>query len=71
MRLYDQNGGELMRIESLERDGSELIIRGKVFGAMPLTARLRPEETRALWRLLNTRTLLFVLTMPFRRRRAS
>jgi len=70
MRLYDQSGGELMRIESLEREGRELLIKGKVFGAMPMTARLRPEEARAALKLLDVRLLLFLLTMPFRRRRS-
>lgn len=69
MRLYDQNGGELMRIESIERDGNRLLIRGKVFGAMPMTARLEPEEARRGFKLLTPRLLLFLLTFPFRRSR--
>lgn len=66
MKLYDQNGGELMRIESIERAGGDLLIRGKVFGAMPLSARLRPAEARRGLKLLRPRVLLFLLTLPFR-----
>ena len=71
MRLIDPNGGELMRVESIARDGNDLIIRGKVFGAMPLVARLRPEEARRGWKLLSPRLVLFLLTFPFRRGKAS
>jgi hypothetical protein len=69
MKLYSQDGTELMRIDSLERDGLELIIRGKVFGAMPIAAALRPEEARSGLKLLNARLAWFLLTLPFRRGR--
>jgi len=69
MKLYSQDGTELMRIDSIERDGGELLIRGKVFGAMPISATLRPEEARSGLKLLNMRLALFLLTFPFRRGR--
>ncbi len=69
MRLYSQDGSELMRIESIGRDGNRLVIRGKVFGAMPMTARLEPEEARRGMRLLSPRLLLFLLTFLLRRSR--
>jgi len=68
MKLYSQDNSELMRIDSLERDGDRLIVRGKVFGAMPLAAQLRPEEVRAGFKLLNLKLALFLLTLPFRRK---
>ncbi len=72
VRLYSaQDGSELMRIESIERDGGELLIRGKAFGAMPIAARLRPDEARKGLKLLNARLVLFLLTLPFRRRRTA
>ena len=43
--------------------------KGKLFGAMPLTAKLRPEDARAALKLLNFRTALFLLTLLFRRQR--
>lgn len=67
MRLFDANGGELMRIESIAREGRDVVIRGKVFGAMPLVAKLRPQEARRGLKLLNWRTALYLLTLPFRR----
>jgi hypothetical protein len=66
-KIFDANKGELMAIGALERDGNDLVIRGKIYGAMPMTARLRPEEVRHLLKLLAPRILLFLLTMPFRR----
>jgi hypothetical protein len=68
MKIYDSENRELMTITSLQREGSELVINGKIFGAMPLTARLRPEEARAALKLVDFRTGWFLLTMLFRRR---
>ncbi len=67
MKIYGADGKEMMTVSSLERDGATLVIKGKIFGTMPLTARLRPEEARKAFRLLNFRMLLFLLTLPFRR----
>jgi hypothetical protein len=70
MKIYGADNREMMNITSLERDGTQLVIRGKIFGAMPLTAKLRPEEVRAAFKLLNLRTALFLLTLIFRRKSA-
>jgi hypothetical protein len=70
MKIYGADNREMMNITSLERDGCDLVVRGKLFGAMPLTAKLRPEDARAALRLLNFRTALFLLTLLFRRRRS-
>ena len=43
------------------------MIRGKIFGAMPMVAKLSPGEARAALKLLDFRTFLFLLTMLFRR----
>jgi len=67
MKLYGADGKELMAITAIERDGSALTVKGKIFGTMPLTAKLRPSELRQGFRLMNWRTLWFALTLPFRR----
>lgn len=67
MKLQSADGGELMTVSALERDGNRLVIRGKVFGAMPLDARLGPEAARALFKMLSPRLVWFLLTLPFRR----
>lgn len=67
MKLQSADGGELMDVTGLERDGDRLVIRGKVFGAMPLDARLGPEAARAALKLLTPGLVWFLLTLPFRR----
>jgi hypothetical protein len=69
MKLFNADGSELMRVESIERDGDTIVIRGKVFGAMPMSARLEPQEARRGLKLLNARLALFLLTFLFRRSR--
>ena len=67
MKLYGADGKELMTVTAIERDGSTLVVKGKIFGTMPLSAWLRPQEARKALRLLSLRTFLFLLTLPFRR----
>ncbi len=67
MKLYSPDGSELMEIDRLERDGSELVIKGKVFASLPMTARLKPEDARAGLRLLNLRIVMFLISLLFRR----
>lgn len=69
MKVYGPDGKEMMTISAIERDGSMLIVKGKIFGAMPLTAKLTPRELRQGLKLMSWRTLLFLITMPFRGRR--
>jgi len=68
MKIYGSDDREMINVTSLARDGSELVIKGMIFGSMPLTAKLRPEEARAALRLMDFRTILFVLTLLFRKR---
>jgi hypothetical protein len=67
MKLRSSDGSELMTINALERDGDSLLIKGKVFGAMPMNARLNPEAARAALKLLTPRLIFFLLTLPFRK----
>jgi hypothetical protein len=67
VKLYSTDGSELLTISALERDGNSLLIKGKVFGAMPMNARLKPEAARAALKLLTPRLIFFLLTLPFRR----
>ena len=67
MKLHSTDGGELLTVSSLTRDGNCLLIKGKVFGAMPMSARLDPKAARAALKLLTPRLILFLLTLPFRR----
>ena len=66
LTLYSPDNSKLMEVEALERSGNELLIKGKVFGAMPMTARLTPTEARKGLRLVNFKLALFLLTFLLR-----
>ncbi|MBZ9646840.1 hypothetical protein K9B33_04705 [Sphingobium sp. 3R8] len=67
MKILDAQDKELMTARKIEREGDALIIRGKIFGAMPMVAKLTPAQARAALRLLDWRTILFLLTILFRK----
>jgi hypothetical protein len=67
MKILSQDGSELMDVEALERDGDDLVIKGKVFGSMPMAAKLSPSEARKGMKLLNVKLFFFLLTFLFRR----
>lgn len=69
MKLYGADGKELMTVTAIEREGSTLVVKGKIFGTMPVTAKLKPEEARKAFGLLGFRKFCFLLTLPFRRSR--
>jgi len=64
--LYSADNSQLMEIEALERSGNDLLIKGKVFGAMPMTARLSPNEARKGLKLVSFKLALFLLTFLLR-----
>lgn len=66
-KITDANDKELMAIRKIERDGDALVVRGKIFGAMPMVAKLTPAEARAALKLLDVKTVLFILSMLFRK----
>ncbi len=66
MKLKGADGSELMLVQSLQRDGDQLLIKGKVFGAMPLNAKLDADAARAALKLLTPSLCWFLLTLPFR-----
>jgi hypothetical protein len=67
VKLYGADNKELMTVTAIERQGNELVIKGKIFGTMPMTAKLRPAEARSAFKLLGVRKALFVLSLLFRR----
>jgi hypothetical protein len=67
MKIRSADKSELMDITALERKGDNLVIRGKVFGTMPMSATLTPEEARKLFKLLSVQLVLFLITLPFRK----
>jgi hypothetical protein len=67
MKLYSGDKAELMQVSAIERDGNDLLIKGKVFGTMPMTARLTPNEARQGLKMLRLRLIFFLISMLFRR----
>lgn len=67
VRILDAQDKELMTVRKIGREGSALIIRGKIFGTMPMAAKLTPSDARAALKLLDFKTFLFLLTLVFRR----
>ena len=69
MRIFGADTKELIEISAIERDGVALVLRGKIFGTLPMSARVTPEEARRGLKLLGWRTALFALSLPWRRTR--
>jgi hypothetical protein len=67
MKIYDDKNTELMQVRKIAREGNELVVRGKIFGAMPMVAKVTPAEARAAFKLLDWRTMLFIVSLLFRR----
>jgi hypothetical protein len=69
VKIFGADNKEMIAISAIEREGRDLVLRGKIFGSMPMIARIRPEEVRGALKLLDWRTALFLLSLPFRRGR--
>jgi len=67
MKIVDAQNKELMAVSALTRDGNNLVIKGKIFGTMPMTAKLSPEEARSAFKLLNWKLIWFLITFLFRK----
>ncbi|HSV52361.1 MAG TPA: NAD(P)/FAD-dependent oxidoreductase [Burkholderiaceae bacterium] len=69
MVLRGAQDEELMKVDSLQRVGDELVIKGKSFGTMPMEARLDAASARAGLKMLGWKQLVFLATLPFRKDR--
>ena len=67
MKIYAADKSELMQVTKVEREGSDLVLKGKVFGTMPMSATLTPDQARAFVKLLTPALVWFLLTLPFRK----
>ena len=67
MKIRAADKSELMQVNKIERKGDDLVLKGKVYGTMPMTATLSPEEARAFLKLLTPKLAIFILTLPFRK----
>lgn len=68
IKLFGPDNKEMMAISTLDKDteGKALVIKGKIYGAMPLTAKLYPEDARAFLKMLTPKLAWFLLTLLFK-----
>lgn len=67
MELVTLEKETLMSIKSIEPVGDNILIEGRIMGAMPVRAVLTPKEARSALGLLNFRKFFFLLTFLFRK----
>ena len=67
MKFLDAQNKELMTVRKVAVEDDALVIRGKIFGAMPMVAKLTPEEARAGLKLLGAKTFFQLIPFIFRR----
>lgn len=67
MKLYTPEKTELIDVVSVKPQADGLLIEGKIMGAMPMKAVLRPAELRRAFALLSFRTIVALFAMLFRK----
>ncbi|MSQ53471.1 MAG: hypothetical protein EXR28_16495 [Betaproteobacteria bacterium] len=67
MKLFTPDKTELLVVSALSPHADGLLIEGKIMGAMPMKAVLRPAELRSSLGLLSLRTVFALIVMLFKR----
>jgi phytoene dehydrogenase-like protein len=67
VRLFGPQDEELLVIDSVERAGEDVLIKGQAYGTMPLSARLKPDQARKMLSLTKGSMAGFVWRMFFGR----
>ena len=65
--LYGPDNEDLLVIRAIEREGNSVVVKGQAYGTMPLSATLRPEQARRVFKLLKWSLIPFLLSFLFRR----
>lgn len=60
MKLFSQDGIEMMDVQSIKRDGDLLLLKGKMMGSMATTIQLKPEYLYEAFQMLRP----FMFAMP-------
>lgn len=66
MELLTKDNDSLMTVHKLASEGNDLVIHGQIMGTLPVRAVLTPDQARAALKLLDFKTVLFLLTILFR-----
>jgi len=70
MKFYTPDKTELIDIGAVARHPEGLLVEGRIMGAMPMKAVLRPEELRRGLRFLTPALVWTLVTMLLRRSHA-
>jgi phytoene dehydrogenase-like protein len=65
--LYGPANEDLLVIRSIEREGNSMVVKGQAYGTMPLSATLRPEQARRIFKMLKLSLIPFLISFLFRR----
>ena len=68
VQLRTTDNESLMDVRALAQEGDNLVIEGRIMGALPIRVVLTPDQARAALKLLDFKTVLFLLTILFRRK---
>jgi hypothetical protein len=58
MKMFTKEGIEMMDVKSIDRDGEDLVMKGKMMGTMYASIYLRPQDVWQALRLLSFSTML-------------
>jgi hypothetical protein len=66
MKMFSKEGVEMMDVKSIDRDGDNLVMKGKMMGSMYASIYLRPQDLWQAMRLLSFGTFLRLPLMLLR-----
>ncbi|MBU1055665.1 MAG: hypothetical protein KKC46_17845 [Proteobacteria bacterium] len=61
MKMYSKEGVEMMDMLSMSREGENLVVKGKMMGAMLATIYVKPKD---LWQSLGLLSFSIIVYMP-------
>lgn len=67
VKIYGADNKELMLVTAIDRDGGDLVVKGKIFGTVPIAMKIPPQTLRSALQMMPFRTLLFAISLVFRR----
>jgi len=67
VQLKTIDNDPLMDVKALRKEGDNLVIEGRIMGALPIQAMLTPDQARAALKLIDFKTVMFLLTILFRK----
>jgi hypothetical protein len=65
--IFGTDKSKLIEVQGLSRSGNNVVFKGKIMGAMPVSGVVRPSQVRVLLKMLGWRMIVFLVTLPFRK----